>query len=116
MKDMITFVKTRCKAGDFGSFVDLVGEQASFVVAIEILSWLKRQKRFRNEKGLELNLDHSWCQELSVLLKTDLSLSRLFETADERLQFRSEINLLERLKVRNLADSEYQPVVRTESL
>ena len=112
MNDLIAFVKSRNKTGEFGRFVELVGEQTSYVVAIEILNWLRRQKRFKNEKDLELNVQQSWCQALPALLDAEPSLARLFEIVGDRLRFRSEINTAERQKVRELAYVEYQPTVR----
>lgn len=113
MNDLLTFVKTRRKEGNFGHFVGIVGEHASFVVAIEILSWLKRQKKLGHEKELELDAHHTWCQQLPTLLQTDLSLGRLFEIVDSRLRFKPGIDRTDRVSIRELVDSEYLPVVRT---
>jgi len=112
MNEMLIFVKFRQKEGDFGRFVDIVGEQTAFVVATEILSWLKRQKRFRHEKELELNSEHTWSQKLPMLLGIDLSLDRLFEIVESRMRFRLNIELSERTRIRDLSDGEYRPVVR----
>jgi hypothetical protein len=113
MQNLLAFVKTRHTDGDFAQFVKLTGAETSFVIAIEILGWLKRQKRLRHELDLELNPEHTWCKHLATLLAADSSISRLFEIVDNRLRFRSSIPLQERAGIRDWIDLEYQPVLRT---
>ena len=111
MKDLLTFVKTRRKEGDFGRFALDVGDDVtSYVDAVNLLSWLKQQKRFGNENDLTLTPEYTWCRSVPVLLATDPSLSRLFECVEGRVRFKADIPAEERNTIRELADSEYRPI------
>ena len=113
MKDLLAFVTTRSMEGDFGRFASDVGEQSSYVVAIELLSWLKRQKKFGHEKPLDMNPNYTWCRLLPILLAADTSLSSLFELVDGQLQFKVNIPREERDRIREVADAGYRPELKT---
>jgi hypothetical protein len=126
MKDLLTFVKTRRREGDFGRFVPDVGDKEDFfarsgldagdfvtwVIAVNLLDWLKEQKRLGNEEEWILNPESTWCRSVPTLLATDASLSRLFECVEGRVRFKADVPAEERNCIRDLADAEYQPEVK----
>lgn len=112
MDDLLTYLMTRNRNGDFGAFVDAVGERTAYVVATEIASWLQRQKRNKHNNPLKLDSGKRWCADVMKLLTIDPSLADIFEVCDDAMRFKETASVEQRNAVRELVDSRYHPVLR----
>jgi len=93
--------------------VEVFGQKNVRVVAIELFSWLKRQKRFGHEKPLELKQQYTWCEKLPLMLEEWPALSELFIVDSGRCNFRECMSIDQRDQIRTEATERYQPVLRT---
>lgn len=112
MEEMLLFVNLRECRGGFGDFVKSVGDGLGYTVAVDILRWLQLQHRYSTERGLELRTDEI-CQAVRSLLDADRSLAKLFCIDGDHLHFRPEVDASQRKKIRELAEAEYKPTLRT---
>ncbi len=88
------------------------------VIAIEILSWLKLQRkrelwieqgRKTSLKPMELNMSFSWCKTLVGLLEKDNVFSEVFSVDGDSLNFREDISEEIIHEMRVAADEKYNP-------
>jgi hypothetical protein len=93
--------------------VETLGQKNVRVIATELFSWLKRQKRFEHEKPLELKQQYAWCQELPLMLEQWPALGELFMVSAGRCDFRESVSIDQRHQIRTEAAERYQPVLRT---
>ncbi|MBY0588798.1 hypothetical protein K2X85_16620 [bacterium] len=94
-------------------FIDSLGHANVYQVAIELFAWLKRHRRFRHEKPLELNFQHAWCKSLATLLNDWASLGELFEIRNDKCNFKDTVTSDERNRIRDLVEEQHRPVLRT---
>ena len=88
------------------------------VIAIEILSWLKLQRkrelwleqgRKTSLKPIELNMSFPWCKTLGVLLQKNNVFSEVFSIENNTLNIRADISEEISHELRVAADEKYNP-------
>ncbi len=109
--DLVELVNTRIAPSSVASYVVQYGDIDMRVMAINVLDWLQRQRRFRNQKGLVLNLSFPWCQLLVELAHEWCPMAELFEVQDNVFNFKGNVGLPDRDALQAIA-MRYQPVVR----
>ena len=109
---LLQFMSNGVVADDLTEAVAAVGEKNTRVILTEILSWIKRQHRFKHEKPLELRSDFTWCQQLSSFVELVPRMSELFEIDENQLRFRNTIQGELRTAIREQVFEGYQPVLR----
>lgn len=108
IEDLLTFVETRNIPPQFDNIARLYGAGSARTMAISILEWLKRQRRFRHEKP-ELTRKFTWCQCLSDVFEEWAELAGEFEITDDGFNFRASVSASDRNAMRELADARYRP-------
>lgn len=113
IRDLLQFFNSRTVPVSLSNAVDELGMPNVRSIAIEIFSWLKRQRRFGHEKPLELKAQFTSSREMPRFLELFSPMNQLFMIQGDSLTFRKEVSLDDRTKLRELVASEYAPVLRT---
>ena len=98
--------------------VDWIEQENLNVIAIEILSWLKLERKRElwieegkktSQKPMELEMKYPWCNDLVKLLQTESPLSDVFCVKGNQLGFKENISEESIHELRRLAYEKYNP-------
>ncbi len=110
IEELIAFVNRHAMAENLFDMRRELGELNLRRVLIELLDWLKMQRRCLNKPPLKVEPKFSWGIDLNRFIKTNKSLSELFEVNNNnQCDFRSIISESERDEIRFKVDEDYNP-------
>jgi hypothetical protein len=107
---IIEFMKAgKTGAKEIEAAIAEIGQLQFRLIAINILSWLKSQKRMGKLRALELNEDHDWCRDLLHLMKDRAFLADLVHVKGTSVLLLSELAKDEVTDLLAFVDTEYRP-------
>lgn len=98
--------------------VDWIEQDNLNVIAIEILSWLRLERkremwieegRKTSQKPMELDMKYPWCNDLVKLLQKESPLSDVFCVNGKQVDFKDDISKESIHELRRLAYEKYNP-------
>ncbi len=110
--DIVAFVDRGDVPPSVASLVEIVGKLGLRVVAIKLLSWLRFQAKWHNEKPLVLNWNWPWCQDMKKVLEWLGPLRELLEIEGNECNFKPSVSAEERAHYRRVALAGYNPPLR----
>jgi hypothetical protein len=104
-----------------GSLGVLLAEPASQIgdkplrgVGINLLSWLAARGRWKNQRKLLLNPEHTWCQTFTKLMNEYPVFSALFTAEGNEVDFAAQVSAEERAEIQRYAMENYKPPLMTK--
>lgn len=113
MDDLLTFLNSgEVSSASLRDAIQELGAKNVRVIAIELFTWLKRQRRFGHNKSLELKQQYAWCQHLPRLLQVSPELGELLEVQGCEVNFKDGVSAEERVRLRELVARDYRPALK----
>jgi 3-mercaptopyruvate sulfurtransferase SseA len=112
--DLLDFINREEPSSSLIQVFEVLGHKNVRVISMNLFDWLKRQRRFGNEKPLELRQQYTWCQDLPLMLERWPEMNELLEIKARQLNFRDSMSADERNQIRQIVFERYQPVLMTK--
>lgn len=111
--DLVKFVTARVVPASLAQAVDVLGARSVRCLALELLSWLVRQKRDGKNRPLALSPDSRTFKDLPILLSLCEPLCKLLEMKDGNCQFRDVVPVVKRRQLWDIAHGHRPPIRST---
>ena len=112
VRDLVSYVKLGVMPLSIAHAVEVLGARRVRVLAMDLLFWFDRQRRWGRLIPLQLQADSRPHQELPILLSLCASLCELIELKDGYCRIREDVDVDTRERVLDIASS-YNPPIFT---